>query len=219
MKVRVTKKKIKNIIIKINDMGEVLVSAPLNVPNYYIEKVLKEKEEWIRERLELLTKRKKKIVQYDSGEIFSYLGKRYTIEIQHSTKEYCQLKNDKFIIYLKENSFEKRKTLINTWICDNFCPFMMELTMNISEKIGYTPEIVKFRDMKTRWGSCNSKNRSITYNYQLYKKSREIIEYVVLHELSHIPYPHHQKSFWDFVEKYMPDWKIRRKLLKESSDE
>ena len=71
--------------------------------------------------------------------------------------------------------------------------------------------------MKTRWGSCNTLTRSITFNLQLYKKPLEVIDYVILHELAHIPYPHHQKEFWNFVEKYIPDWKKRRDLLKTSS--
>lgn len=219
MEIKITRKRIKNIIIRINEKGEVLISAPLKVPKYYIENLIREKESWIREKIALVQRRKEKINTYDEGERFFYLGRGYPIEIKKSSQEYCKLLEDKFIILLQENSLEKRKKLIDRWVCENFYPYIIDMTMKMGEKIGYSPKVIKFRDMKTRWGSCNTLKKSITYNHQLYKKPVEVVEYVVLHELSHIPYPHHQKSFWEFVEKYMPDWKNRRKLLKELRDE
>lgn len=215
MRIKVTKKKIKNIIIKINREGEILVSAPLNVSDSYIRKVIASKEEWIKSKLASVVSKKEKLERVNSGEIFNYLGKSYIVEVKRSELEYCELKDDRFLIYIKENSNQRREFLINRWIVENFYPKVVEMTKDIGKKIGYSANVIKFKDMKTRWGSCNSLTRSITYNHQLYQKSMDIIEYVVLHELSHIPYPHHQKSFWDFVERYMPDWKIRRKLLKE----
>lgn len=215
MRIKVTKKKIKNIIIKINREGEILVSAPLNVSDSYIRKVIASKEEWIKSKLASVVSKKEKLERLNSGEVFNYLGKSYIVEVKRSEFEYCELKDDRFLIYIKENSNQRREFLINRWIVENFYPKVVEMTKDIGKKIGYSANVIKFKDMKTRWGSCNSLTRSITYNHQLYQKSMDIIEYVVLHELSHIPYPHHQKSFWDFVERYMPDWKIRRKLLKE----
>lgn len=215
MKIKITRKKMKNITIRINNEGEVLVSAPQRVPNSYIESLIKEKESWIKEKLALVEKRNKNQTTFNNKEIFYYLGVPYTIEIKNSVQERCELKERLFIIYLKENSLEKRKKLITQWIYNNFYPYIIDRTMEIGKNIGYTPKVIKFRDMKTRWGSCNTLTRSITFNHQLYKKSKEIIDYVILHELAHIPYPHHQKEFWDFVEKYIPDWKLKRKQLRE----
>lgn len=79
--------------------------------------------------------------------------------------------------------------------------------------IDYLPNEIRIRDMKSRWGSCISTRKIITYNLQLAFQPLPIIEYVVLHELAHIPYPNHQKEFWNFVEKFIPDWRERRKLL------
>lgn len=215
MNIKITRKKIKNIIIRINENGEVLISAPFRTPNLYIENLIKEKESWIRKKLNLLKERKEKTNTFDEGEIFNYLGKNYNIEVKNSTQEQCELTEKKFTIYLKKNSLEKRKKLITQWVYNNFYPYMIDRTMELGESIGFTPKVIKFRDMKTRWGSCNTLTRSITFNFQLYKKPVEIIDYVILHELAHIPYPHHQKDFWNFVERYMPDWKTRRKLLRE----
>ena len=216
MNIKITRKKIKNIIIRINSEGEILISAPPKIPKSFIDSLLKKKEEWIKEKLSLINERKKLEIKFNEGDKFFYLGFPYTIKINFSSFEKCELINDDFIITVQSNSFERRKNLITQWVCENFYPYVINRTMEIGEKIGYIPKTIKFRDMKTRWGSCNTATRSITYNHQLYKRSKDVIDYVILHELSHIPYPHHQREFWSFVEKYMPDWKDKRKKLKEN---
>lgn len=217
MEIKITRKKIKNIIIKVNEKGEVLVSAPYKVPNSYIENLLQEKKEWIREKIEQVKNKQEKISTFEEGDEFIYLGKKYTTKIKISSVEYCELTEEHFILNIKINNFENRKKIISKWLTDNFCTLVKNRTIELGKRIGYLPSIIKFRDMKTRWGSCNTLTRSITFNLQLYKKPLEVIDYVILHELAHIPYPHHQKEFWNFVEKYIPDWKKRRDLLKTSS--
>jgi len=82
-----------------------------------------------------------------------------------------------------------------------------------SKKMSLFPSKVSFRFNKTRWGSCSYKN-SIVFNYYLVKLPIEVVEYIVVHELSHIKHKNHQKKFWKLVEEYMPDYKERIKVLK-----
>lgn len=74
---------------------------------------------------------------------------------------------------------------------------------------------LKVKDMKTRWGVCHISKRTITLAQQLATKPLPAIEYVILHEYCHFVHANHQKEFWALVEQYMPDWKIRRAMLKE----
>jgi len=82
-----------------------------------------------------------------------------------------------------------------------------------SKKMSLFPSKISFRFNKTRWGSCSYKN-SIVFNYYLAKLPIGIIEYIVVHELSHIKHKNHQKEFWKLVEEYMPDYKERIKVLR-----
>lgn len=70
------------------------------------------------------------------------------------------------------------------------------------------------RNMKTLWGSCSYKKNTIRFNKKLIKKPDGFIEYIVLHEMCHIVVPNHSKSFYSMVEKYMSDYKEKRKLGK-----
>lgn len=82
-----------------------------------------------------------------------------------------------------------------------------------SELLQISPNKVTIKNIKYAWGSCSSK-KNISINQQLAKKSEKEIEYVVLHEMSHLIHMNHSKEFWNLVGKYMPDYKIWRKKLK-----
>lgn len=88
-------------------------------------------------------------------------------------------------------------------------------TVFYSEIVGLTPTAVKITSAKTRFGSCSGKN-SICFSYRLMLYPLEAIDYVVLHELAHIKYKNHGKQFYAFIKEYMPDFKEREKLLKNS---
>ena len=75
--------------------------------------------------------------------------------------------------------------------------------------------IIKIRNMKTRWGVYNRKNHTITLNSRLIEYDIEKIDYVIVHELSHIIHFDHSKNFWNLVSKYCKDYKRIRKELKE----
>ena len=79
--------------------------------------------------------------------------------------------------------------------------------------MGLTPTAVKITSAKTRFGSCSGKN-SICFSCRLMRYPEAAIDYVVVHELAHIKHKNHGKYFYALVEKYMPDYKERQKLLK-----
>ena len=82
-----------------------------------------------------------------------------------------------------------------------------------SALMGVKPEAVTITSAKTRFGSCSGKNR-ISFTYRLIDFPPEAVEYVVVHELAHIKHKNHSKNFYAYIEKYLPDYKERVKLLK-----
>lgn len=214
IKVEITRKKIKNIILKVTSDGRVLISAPTRVPQSYLKEFIKTKENWIVKKLEEVKNRKKKEINYESGEEIIYLGKKYYLEVINSYTEKIVIQDEKIYIYCLENSTtEDRERIFKNWLKVELGTILKDLTYKIGKMIGYLPNEIRIRDMKSRWGSCISARKVITYNLQLAFQPLPLIEYVVLHELAHIPYPNHQKEFWNFVEKFIPNWKERRKLL------
>jgi predicted metal-dependent hydrolase len=70
--------------------------------------------------------------------------------------------------------------------------------------------------MTTRWGTCNTTTKKIWFNLQLDKKPIECLEYIILHELTHLKVKNHGKDFVENIEKYMPYWRDLRNLLNDS---
>ena len=90
---------------------------------------------------------------------------------------------------------------------------VMPLVYKYSNLMNLHPSRVSFRFNKSRWGSCSVKD-SIIFNYYLAKLPKDIIEYIVVHELAHIKHKNHQKEFWKLVEKYIPDYKEKIRRLR-----
>ncbi|WP_308009717.1 SprT family zinc-dependent metalloprotease [uncultured Fusobacterium sp.] len=203
-------------MIKINSNGEVVISAPKRVPQKYIEQLIIQKEKWIIEKINSINEyySNRRPISYANGDKIFYLGKKYILEVIPSEKNFIEQDEEKIYIYCKKTeSADEKKKILEKWFREKISIILENLTIDIGKKVGFLPEEIKIRSMKSRWGSCNTTRKIITYNLHLVEKPISAIEYVVLHELSHIPYPHHQKEFWNFVEKYMPDWKLRKKIL------
>lgn len=87
------------------------------------------------------------------------------------------------------------------------------LVMKWEPVMGVKVSGVTIRQMKTRWGSCNVKTHHININLALLYKPDECLEYVVVHEMTHILEASHNEVFWGYMTKFYPDWKRVRKYL------
>lgn len=93
----------------------------------------------------------------------------------------------------------------------------------ISSRVSYYGKLmnvtwgrITIRNQRTRWGSCSSKG-NLNFNYQLYYLKDELLDYVVVHELTHRKHMNHSREFWQEVERYCPNYRECRKHLKEIS--
>ena len=89
---------------------------------------------------------------------------------------------------------------------------VLPLVEKYSKEMGVSPENVKFTNAKKRFGSCNSK-KTICFSRYLALYPEAAIEYVVVHEMAHLFEMNHSPRFYAVVEKYLPDWRDRKKLL------
>lgn len=187
-------KKVKYIRLKVANDGEVGLCVPLLTSADEIIHFLDKSKKWLQNAL-------KKYKNKD-GKIY-FLGNDYELKFNEKINSTIIIKDQ--IITPNLDSFEqfliqKAKEKIQKYI-QIYAP---EIKKNINK--------VSIKKMKTRWGSCNSKKGYINLNLNLITKNEKFIEYVVLHELTHLIYPHHQKSFYDFIENLMPDFRLREKM-------
>ncbi len=74
---------------------------------------------------------------------------------------------------------------------------------------------LRIRQMRSRWGVCNTRDQVVTLNLELIKHDVQYLDYVIVHELAHFLYPNHSSDFWKIVENNMPNYKKLRKEMKE----
>ncbi len=150
----------------------------------------------------------------------SYISVRYDSEVVLKTSKVPHS-------YLEELLNEKerwiRKQLLRISSCITVSKNIQDeekAKKYITSRVDYFCEIMelkyselKFKKLKSRWGSCSSRG-ALTINIYLYNTSRELIDYVVVHELAHLVHMNHSKRFHNLVLKYIPEAKKSRAQLK-----
>ena len=208
-KVFVTRKKMKNIRLSISTNGDVKLSAPTFVPLKQLENFVEEKMDWIKtQKLKLQTKTNK----FQSGEVICVLAKPYVLEVIKSNKNAVKFFENNLLIYA--NTQSSPKDVFLSWAKKYLKKILPTYFQKWSLATGLQVKGFSIRNMKTRWGSCNYKKQTISINVQIIFKDLECLDYLVLHEIAHIKEPSHNQNFKNFLTKYMKNWKIIRKKLK-----
>ena len=152
----------------------------------------------------------------DGGTV-KILDSRYMVYIYESSENKIILDGFNIYIYSKKtkdskylqkqyNDFLKTEASIYfKKVIDKYLP--------IFEKYNIPVPTLKVKPLKSKWGSCMPTTAKITLNLYLYKTCAKCIDYVVLHELTHLIYSGHKKRFYNFIQKYMPDYRETEKLL------
>lgn len=198
-KIRVNfRRGVKNFRLRVDVKGEISLTLPFYATQKVAFEFLEKHALWLKNTREKILKN-----QLKDDEI-SYLGKIYKLKFSQSLNEIL-IKDDEILAKSLDawERFRREKAgeIFNIYI-QKFQPFVRK---NISH--------VTIRSMKTRWGSCNTKKGYINLNLNLIEKKQELIEYVVLHELTHLIYANHKREFYDFIAKIMPDFKERERAL------
>ena len=213
MEYTVTKKKIKNFIIRIYPDLRIAVSVPLHASNKDIENFIQSKKEWIETTLKKIKVAKENKNNLKEN-IIKILGKEREKKIIESDLERLRLTDTSIYIYSKNiDTLEIEKKLFE-WEFEELKSILEKNLEKYTKLLNTNINYYRIKKLSSAWGIYHKKENYISFNFDLIEKDIECIEYVVLHELCHIFYMNHQKNFWTLLEKYMPDYKIRRKKLK-----
>ena len=207
--IRVTKRK-KTISIRI-DKNKILVNTPNFVKEDYILSLLERKKEWISQTILKNSKQHKN--NFVNREAF-YLGKKYKINIKKGLSNGVILKNDNLEILYKRKNINLKKTLEHWYRLK--CYLLLEERLKYySKKINLKYNGISVRSFKRRLGSCDNK-KHISFNWKIILMPKQIIDYVVIHELCHLIHINHSKMFWEEVSNFCPEYKSCKSWLKDN---
>lgn len=198
----VEKKRNKNMYFRFSDANTLHITCPyLTTSGFIINSIQK--------NIKALSKMQIKAEQSsESEEYFCFQGKRYIRVFDESVKKVFF---DQDFVYAKDEKSLDR--FIKKYTKEYF-----ELEVNyIKQYFNNIPEFrLRIRKMTTRWGVCNRTDKIVTLNSELIKRTKEELDYVIIHELCHFYEGNHSSRFWEHVSKYCPNYKILRKTMKEA---
>lgn len=197
------RKNIKRIILRVNKKHEIRLSSS-KVSMQRLETFIYEQKEWILNQHHSLN------VPFEEGTDFYHLAKKYTI---HHHSGSLKISGDK--LFLDPLRAKKQS---DDFYKDSAKDYLKTRTQYWKEEMEVEFSALHFRCAKRRWGSCNSKG-VITLNPYMMKLDHEMIDYVIVHELSHLSHMNHSKAFYSHVQKYIPNYRVIQERIKRLSQE
>lgn len=198
----INKKGNKNTYVRIDKDLNIIVNTCYFITKKSILLLLNNNKDSIKKMINSV---KKKNIYDDK---FYYLGKNYDVIFDSSINNV--IINENNIVVKDKKTFDKwyKKEMLDI--------YQRHLRLNYEKFVENIPfPNLKIRQMKTRWGVCNIKTKTVTLNSLLMRYDLEKLDYVIIHELSHLIYFNHSKDFWNLVSKYCPNYKKIRAALKE----
>ncbi len=194
--------------------GDLIVRAPKRLSMDYIMAFIKDKEKWILRKQKEVEEGKQSNYNVANYNVLLFCGKQYrridvegikSIELTSTTAMVPSgLSNAEFI------------ALTAKWYTKLCKDIIINRVDYFSRLMGLYYDKVSFVNSKSRWGSC-SRDAVIKFNFRILMLPHRVIDYIIVHELSHLIEFNHSDRFYSVVESIMPDYKEQKKILKKQS--
>ncbi|HKH43716.1 MAG TPA: SprT family zinc-dependent metalloprotease [Thermoanaerobaculia bacterium] len=210
-------KDIKNVHLSVYPpTGHVRISAPRRMSLDTIRVFAISKLDWIKQQQAKLREQERETPrEYVERESHYVWGKRYLLTVTESDEPPAiELKHSRMILRVRPGTDEaRRRALVEAWYRERLKEAVPPLLARWQPLLDVKVEKWFVQRMKTKWGSCNHRARTIRLNTELAKKPRECLEYIVVHELVHLLEPTHNARFIALMDRFMPRWQVHRQVL------
>jgi predicted metal-dependent hydrolase len=215
--ITVTRKAIKNVHLSVHPpSGRVTLSAPestrLDVARAYVISKLP----WIREQQAKLQNQAREMPRrFVDRESHSLWGRRHLLTIKYrDAKPEVVLDHRRITLFVRPGSdAAKRASVLHEWHKSLLHACVPDLIGKWESKLGVKANGYFLQRMKTKWGSCNYRAGHIRLNTELVKKPKDLLEYVIVHELTHLQEHTHSARFIEILQRHYPSWREARAEL------
>ncbi len=216
--VQIVRKDIKNLHLGVYPPnGRVRVAVPLRVSDDAVRLAVVGKLGWIkkqRARFEAQPRESKREVV--SGESHYFLGRRYrlrVVELQKAGAVVIRGTNRLELHTARESDAKARERVLQRWYRQRLRELVPPLLTKWEAILGVRASAWGIKRMKTRWGTCNVAAGRIWLNLELAKKPPSCLEYILVHEMVHLVERHHTDRFRQYMDQFMPQWRLQREEL------
>lgn len=202
--------------IRVAPDGSLRASMPLYAPIFLLKRLVKSS----REELRQMIKQSQPITTYKDGQ---QIGKSHTLIVRSAQKFKIQKSKQQIVVYLPENKSLSNPEVVRSIRDASISALRLEAKSYLPKRLSYLAskhgldyERVRFSHASSRWGSCSSTG-TISLNIALMKLPFNLIDYVLIHELSHTVHMNHSQDFWELVSSADPKFKVHRSALKKET--
>jgi predicted metal-dependent hydrolase len=218
--VDVVYKEIKNLHIGVYPpMGRVRVAAPERLDDDQVRLAVVQRLPWIKRRREQLKSAERQSVrEMVTGESHFVWGERCRLKVIEQTGQpFIEIKGGRMLMHVSEGvTSDQRRAALDRWYRSQLRQTIPSLLEKWESKIGVMVPRWSIRRMKTKWGSCNRETGHIWLNVELAKKHPDCLEYLVVHEMTHLLERGHGERFTKMMDRNLPDWRSRRDQLNDA---
>ena len=215
--IEVRRKRIKNLHLYVKPPdGRVLVTAPLSMSDETIARFVRTKAEWLIKHVARCQSRPRPAKPvYQTGETLMVWGRPYNLLVRHGGRAAMALSGDTAVLTVRRNStVAGRETFVREWYRGLLKAEIARRLPAWEAATGLRAGSFQTKAMTTRWGTCNPKTGKLWFNVHLAEKPPECLDYIILHELLHLAERKHNAHFYALLDRYMPEWRDVKALLK-----
>lgn len=217
----VVRKDIKNLHLGVYPPnGRVRIASPLKIDDEAVRLFAISKMAWIKKhQLKFEAQQRQSERQFVSGESHYYKGNRYLLNvIYHNAAPKVEIRNKTYIdLYVRVGStLEQREKVLTEWYRRQLKDQIPPLIDKWQKIIGVEVSDWGIKKMKTKWGTCTIEKRRIWLNLELAKKSKQCLEYIIVHEMVHLIERKHSDRFVAYMDKFIPQWHFYKDELNRS---
>jgi len=218
LSVQVVRKRIKNLHLGVYPPnGSVRVAAPAGVSDEAVRLAVIGKLGWIgRQQAKFAGQIRETSRELVGGESHFYLGRRYRMQVVPTEGPGGIVLRGKTGMELHaraEAGPAARAELLRCWYRDRLLEIVPGIVAKWEDRLGVSASDVRIRRMKTKWGTCNPVAKRVWLNLELAKKPAQCIEFVIVHELTHLLERRHNDRFVELMDEHLPRWRFHREML------
>lgn len=221
IQVEIVRKDIKNLHLGVYPPnGRVRAAVPLRLGDEAVRLALVSRLGWIkRQRRAFLEQERQSEREMVTGEAHYVEGRRCRLRlVLFDGPARVELRNIGTLVLRVRPRLdaEQRRVVLERWYRARLREHARDLIAHWAVRLGVSVSDWGIKKMRTRWGSCNQNAQRIWLNLELAKKPIQCVEYIVVHELVHLLERQHNERFAALMDQYLPDWRLRRDLLRSS---
>lgn len=192
--------------------GKVTINSPLRASVAWISEFVSDNTGWIQGKIKDQLKKEKEVLVLAEGREVPFLGKPRRLKVALARQAKVEVKDEQLLIHTP--SRDKLEKVFGNWLLERAREYMVSQTQKIARQMGLDHKLknVVFRRTRSKWGHCED-NGVIQYNPLVMMAPRAVIDYLIVHETSHLRHLDHSPRFWKTVSTLCPDYKEHRDWL------